>query len=282
MREGTAAPPATGAASAMRVLVVDDEPPARAKLRRLVSAAGGAVVVGEAATGAEAVEAIRELAPDLVFLDVQMPDLDGFGVIEQVGVGAMPPVVFVTAYDEHALRAFEVRALDYLLKPYPPERFAAVMAHARERVRARLEERGRERDRADAPDWAARLQELLGAVAPAAAPPRYLRRILVHQGDRAAFLPVEQLDRVEAERNTVRLHAAGGAVFQLRGGITALAGRLDPARFLRANRSTIVRLDAIREMYAWSHGDYRIVMHDGTVVTWSRRYRAGVDEEFGA
>ena len=262
----------------MRVLVVDDEPPARAKLRRLVTGAGDAVVVGEASTGVEAVEAIRTLAPDLVFLDVQMPDLDGFGVIEQVGAEAMPPVVFVTAYDEHALRAFEVRALDYLLKPYPPERFAAVFAHARQRVgeRADLARAGERPD-----DLAARLDELLGAAAAAATAPRYLRRILVHQGDRAAFLPVDAIDRVEAERNSVRLHTASG-VFQLRGGISALAGRLDPARFLRANRSTVVRLDAIREMYAWSHGDYRIVMRDGTVVTWSRRYRAAADEEFGA
>jgi two-component system, LytTR family, response regulator len=265
-------------ASGIRTLIVDDEPPGRSKLRRLVMAEPDGVVVGEASNGIEAVDAIRTLAPDLVFLDVQMPELDGFGVIEQIGVDAMPPVVFVTAYDDHAVRAFEVRALDYLLKPYQPERFRSVFSRARDRQRARLE-RAEPNGGETVATRLGELLALLGGVP--AATTAFLQRILVQTGDRAIFIPVDRIDRVESDRNYVTLYTASGT-FQLRATITALAGRLDPARFLRANRSTLVRLDAIKEMYQWSHGDWRIVTHDGTIVPWSRRFRAGADEVFGA
>lgn len=243
----------------MRALIVDDEAPARAKLRRLLAAEQDVAIVGEAANGREAIDLIGHLRPDVVFLDVQMPLLDGFGVVEAVGVEAMPLVVFVTAYDEHALRAFEVQALDYLLKPFAPERLRAVVARLR-----------REIARGTSPDAAPRLAALLQQ---GTSGQPYLQRILVHREGRAVLVPVPQIDRLEAERNDVHLHTRGG-VHVVRGTLGELAERLDPALFMRINRSTIVRLDAIKELQAWFHGDYRVILQDGTELMWSRRYRA--------
>lgn len=253
----------------MRVLIVDDEAPARAKMRRYLGEQADVEIIGEAENGTEAVERIGGLAPDLVFLDVQMPELDGFEVIDAIGIEAMPHVVFVTAYDEHALRAFEVRALDYLLKPFTPERFQAVMERARAEVA-----RG---SSAGAAELTARLETLMSAVA---GRPRYLSRVMVHHANKAFLLPVNRVDRIEADRNYVRLHG-GGATFTLRGSIGTLAERLDPEKFLRINRSEIVRLDAVKELQPWFHGDYRVVMADGTILMWSRRYRAQTAGEFG-
>ncbi len=199
-----------------------------------------------------------------------MPLVDGLGVVEQVGPEAMPAVVFVTAHDEHAVRAFEVHALDYLLKPVTPERFRVTLA----RVRRYLAQ-GR---RPDAGAVADRLRQLLGAAGRSA---DYLERILVHDERRGLFLPVDRIDRIEADRNYVRLHA-DGATYELRAAIAAVARRLDPRRFLRINKSEIVRIDAVREVHPWSHGDYRVVMRDGATRTWSRRYRAQGADPFGA
>ncbi|HEX5831734.1 MAG TPA: LytTR family DNA-binding domain-containing protein [Gemmatimonadaceae bacterium] len=244
----------------MRILLVDDEAPARRRVRRLLAAEPGAEVVGEAANGDEAVAQIRRLAPDLVFLDVQMPGRDGFGVVEAVGVAEMPATVFVTAHDAHAVRAFEVQALDYLLKPFTPQRFATVMARARERLAA------------DASGVRARrLAELVSVLGAPREPWR--QRLLVEDGTRARFLPVAQVDRLVADRNYVRVHAAG-ATYELRATLSSLAERLDPAHFLRINRSEIVRLDAVKELQPWFHGDWRVVFHDGSSTMWSRRYRA--------
>jgi len=254
----------------VRILIVDDEAPARAKMRRYVAEYPDIEIVGEAETGVEAVERIAELQPDLVFLDVQMPELDGFGVIEAVGVESMPHVVFVTAFDEYALKAFEVRALDYLLKPFTPERFTAVI----DRARAEIARTSSDHSTA----LRSKLEALLNAVATAR--PRYLQRILVHHANKALLLPVERIDRVEADRNYVRLHS-GGTAFTLRGSLTSLAERLDPEKFLRINRSEIVRLDAVKELQPWFHGDYRVVMGDGTTLMWSRRFRAQSAGEFG-
>jgi two-component system LytT family response regulator len=254
----------------MRVLIADDEAPARAKMRRYLGEYADVEIIGEAENGVEAVERIAELAPDVVFLDVQMPELDGFAVIEALGVDAVPHVVFVTAYDEYALRAFEVRALDYLLTPFTPERFAAVM----ERLRAEL---GR-RENAAAPAIGDKLEALLAAVATRR--PRYLQRVLVHHANKAFLVPVERIDRVEADRNYVRLYS-GGVSYTLRGSIGAIADRLDPEKFLRINRSEIVRLDAVKELQPWFHGDYRVIMGDGTTLMWSRRFRAQTAGEFG-
>ena len=164
--------------------------------------------------------------------------------------------MFVTADDSKALRAFEVGAVDYLLKPFTPDRFARVLERARERV---ARPASAERQPAERPA---------------------LKRLLVSHNGRALFLAVDRIDRIEAERNYVVLHV-GRDAYRLRATLGAIAARLDPAQFLRVNRSTLVRLDAVREMHEWSHGDYRVVMHDGAELIWSRRYRAAAEREFG-
>ena len=245
----------------IRVLVVDDEAPARAKLRRLLADEASVRIVAEASTGREAVERIREHVPDIVLLDVQMPELDGFGVVEEIGTGAMPEVIFITAHDEHAVQAFEVHALDFVLKPVSRDRLRAAV----ERARVRLRER-----QAVAGDLAPRLAALL---AERGGHREYLHRLLV-EGDRASvFVPVARIDRLEAERNYVHVYV-GGARYTVRGTLAALEERLNPEQFLRVNRSTIVRLDTVSAVHPWSHGDYRVEMADGTTVTWSRRYHA--------
>ncbi|HSY82575.1 MAG TPA: response regulator [Gemmatimonadaceae bacterium] len=236
----------------MRVLIVDDEEPARRKIRRLLSGETDVEIVGEAATGTEAIEAIRRLTPDLVFLDVQIPPPNGFGIIDALGRDNAPDVIFVTAFDEHALRAFEVRALDYLLKPVTPAR----LREALDRARERLEQ----------------------SAAPAR--PRPLARILVRDDTKAFLLALDRVDRIEADGNYVRLHSNGRS-FTVRMAIGALAGRLDADQFLRISRSAIVRLDAIKELHPWFHGDYHVVMTDGARLTWTRRYRAAAMPELG-
>ncbi len=240
----------------MRALIVDDEAPARAKVRRLLVAAGDVEIVGEASTGRQAVAAIKRSQPDIVFLDIQMPGVDGFGVLDAIADDA-PYVVFVTANDQHAIRAFEVGAVDYLLKPFTPQRFEQVLERAR-----------------------GRLAPAVPGVSPASPSRPFLRRVLVIDNGRALFLSVERIDRIEAERNYLLLFS-GNERYRLRATIASIAERLDPAQFLRINRSALVRLDAVRDMHEWSHGDFRVVMHDGTQLTWSRRYRATAEREFG-
>ena len=240
----------------MRVLIVDDERPARAKLRRLLEAEADVEIVGEAASGDAAVAAITAADPDVVFLDVQMPVMDGFAVIEAIGLERMPHVVFATAYDAHAVRAFEMRALDYLLKPFAPDRFQTVLR----RVRAEVA-----RGRGAVP------RQRIGEAAAAAGPAR-LTRLLVRDGVRAYLVPVHRVDLIEAAGNHVQVHT-GGRTFVLRGTLGEFAARLGE-EFLQISRSAVVRLDAMRELQPWSHGDYRVVMHDGRTLTWSRRYRA--------
>lgn len=240
----------------MRALIVDDEAPARAKIRRLLIAQSDVEIVGEATTGRNAVALIKRTQPDIVFLDIQMPQLDGFGVLDALEADGAPYIVFVTANDQHALRAFEVGVVDYLLKPFTPDRFDRVLDRARSRLAAERT------DAVPAPERA------------------FLRRILVIDNGRAVFLPVERIDRIDAERNYVFLSAASER-FRLRATIGSLQERLDPAQFLRVNRSTMVRLDAVREMHEWSHGDFRVVMKSGEELVWSRRFRAAAEREFG-
>jgi len=234
----------------MRVFIADDEAPARAKLRRFLSHEADVEIVGECATGREAVAMIRRTTPDLVFLDIDMPGLDGFEVVAELEQAGAPRIVFVTAYDDHALRAFDVGAVDYLLKPFTPDRFALVLNRARARV---------------------------GDSDPA--PARPLRRLLVEQDGRARFVEVSSIDRVDADRNYIFV-TVGAERFRLRATMGNFADRLDPALFIRLNRSTVVRVDAIMEMQEWSHGDYRVVLKDGATAIWSRRYRAAGAAEF--
>jgi two-component system LytT family response regulator len=241
----------------LRALIVDDEAPARAKVRRLLESAGDVEIAGEATTGREAVAAIKRSRPDLVFLDIQMPGLDGFAVLQAIEASGdeLPHIVFVTADDGLALRAFEHGAIDYLLKPFTPDRFARVLERARQRTTARSS----------------------STSAPA---PSYLKRLLVIDEGRALFLPVDRIDRIQAERNYVHI-VAGADRCRLRATLSAVAGRLDPAQFLRINRSTLVRLDAVASMTEWSHGDYKVLMNDGTELIWSRRFRDAAEQEFG-
>lgn len=255
----------------MRVLIVDDEAPARARLVRLLEQMPDVKVCGQASSGTEAVESIARLEPDLVLLDIQMPGADGFEVVEQVGVAAMPPVVFVTAYDEHALRAFEVHALDYLLKPVSVERLTRAM----ERVRALTAQVTARDDQEHASSGDPRLHALLETMGRRPA----LKHLLVQADERAYMLPVAELVRATSERNYVRLFTRNGS-YRIRGTIGALAERLDQDDFLQLSRSDLVRVSAIREMHPWSHGDYQVLLHDGTRLVWSRRYRARAEGRF--
>lgn len=239
----------------IRVMIVDDERPARQKIRHYLESEPDMQIVGEASNGREAVQSIQQNRPDLVFLDVQMPGLDGFGVIEALDFEPLPQIVFVTAHDHFALRAFEVHALDYLLKPFDPSRFEKVLDRAREFI-------NRGADESESVNKL--LEELRGR-------PRYIERLLIHSEDRAFFLRVDQIHWIESAKNYVRLHVDRD-VYSLRGTIEGLNKRLDPARFLRINRSQIVNLDSIKELQPWFHGEYRIILKDGTRMNWSRRY----------
>ena len=229
----------------IRVLIADDEPPARRKVRRFLERDSEVAAVAEAGSGQEALEAIRKFRPDLLLLDVQMPDLDGFAVLEQVPPPRDFHVVFLTAHDQHALRAFEKEALDYLLKPVDPERFERALERAKQQLASR------------------------GA---ASAPPKFVRRLLVEKSGREIFLPVEQLDWVEADRNYLCLHA-GRETYLVRGTLEGFARQLDPEQFARISRSELVNLDRIGEMQPWFHGERRIVLKDGKELTWTRTYR---------
>jgi two-component system, LytTR family, response regulator len=241
----------------LRVLIVDDERPARQKIRRYLETEPDITVIGEAANGRDAVAAITEHRPDLVFLDVQMPGLDGFAVIEALDFEPLPQVIFITAHDQFALRAFEVSALDYLLKPFEPARFKRVLDRARQFL---------QRDESN--DLSERMSRLLTELRSG---PRYVERLLVHAEGRAFFLRVESLRFIEAAKNYIHLHAAK-EVYRLRGTIEGLQQRLDPAKFLRVNRSQIINLDSVKELHPWFHGEYRIILNDGTEINWSRRY----------
>lgn len=247
----------------MRVLVVDDEAPARRRLLRMLEAAGGIEVVGEAGTGPAALEQIEALRPDLVLLDIQMPELTGLEVLAELDPQARPEVIFVTAFDEYAIRAFEAEALDYLLKPVSEERFRRAIERARERIRA-----------AAGPAWERNLSQLLAAVP---RPTAYPARLLVREVDRALLLAVDQIDWIESARNYLVVHCGRTAV-TVRGTITGIAARLNPEQFTRISKSHLVRLDRIVELQPWTHGEYKVRLSDGTVLTWTRSFLANLPQ----
>ena len=236
-------------AEALRVVIVDDEPPARALLRALLGADPGVTIVGECANGFEAVRTITEQRPDLVFLDVQMPKLDGFEVLELLELDPAPAVVFCTAYDEHALRAFEVHAVDYLLKPFGRERLAEALARARAR-------RGE----------AARPTALAAA---ARGPGRPLERIAIRDGTQIHVIPVERVDLIEAQDDYVAIHE-GGKTHLKHQPLAELEAALDPARFVRIHRSFIANVERIARVELLAKDSRVVVMRDGRQVPVSR------------
>jgi two-component system LytT family response regulator len=248
-----------------RTLIVDDEPLARDCIRLALRREEDIEVVAECGDGRAAVSAIRQWSPDLVFLDIQMPGLDGFGVVEAVGAARMPPVVFVTAYDAHALRAFRLHATDYLLKPFDDARFAEALSHARRQMR-------QARDSALARRLVALLEDVRSAKEPP--PPRqaYATRILVRQGDRLEFLPVDTVDWIETAGNYVRLHA-GERVEAVRTTLAGLLEQLDPAVFVRIHRSMVVNVTRVRALHPWYGGDYTATLTDGRELRVSRHFR---------
>ena len=268
----------------IKTLIVDDEALARRRLRRLLETERDADVVGEAANGPDAISAIRELQPDLLFLDVQMPEMDGFGVLQEVGADQLPAVIFVTAFDQYAVRAFEVHALDYLLKPFDAERLRGAFARARQHVTAGGTGNGQAP--ASQQQQIMALLESLAAerrdVGPhgARAADRPTDRLMIKSAGRVYFVKVSEIDYVEAAGNYVRLHV-GKDAHLLRETMNGVETRLDPNQFLRIHRSTIVNLDRVKEMQPWFSGEYVVIMKDGTQLKLSRGYRDRLEERLG-
>ena len=249
----------------IRVLLVDDEPLARERVRKLLEKEPDIELLGECADGATAVQMIREHAPDLVFLDVQMPELDGFGVLERLGPFTLPAVVFITAHDQFALKAFEFHAVDYLLKPFDAARFQTTL----DRVRGIL--RGKKRG-----DLDVRLAALLAEVRPEEKP-RALERIAVKSSGRVVFVKVEDIDWIEAADNYVSLHL-GTEEHLHRETMATIEGQLPASQFMRISRSTIVNVDRIKELQPLFHGEYAVLLRNGTRLTLSRSYRDKIDQ----
>jgi two-component system, LytTR family, response regulator len=251
------------------VLVADDEPLVRRRIARLLRAESGLEVVAECKGGLSAVEQIRALSPDLVFLDIQMPDLDGFGVITEVGVAAMPSVVFITAFDQYAIRAFEVHALDYLLKPFDEERLRSTVTRAREQLRSAPPEAFPGEDR---------LRRLLVEMlqSETGAPPRkaspFFERVAVKTDGATRVMQIADVDWFETDGNYVRLHV-GKSSYLIRSTATRLQEELDPDRFARIHRRYLVNLDRVVGLEPWFGGDAVVLLRDGTKLRLSRNFR---------
>ena len=243
------------------VLIVDDEPLARLGLRALLAKEHDLRIAGECGDGLVAVEQIQSKNPDLVFLDIQMPGLDGFGVVDAIGVREMPVTVFVTAYDLHALRAFEVHAIDYLLKPVTPERLAVAL----DRARAIIRQPGRK-------EFDEQVAALLQSMRP---PGETLARFVIKSIGKVVIVPVDDVEWITAEGDYVKLHTQN-KTHLLREKISTLEARLDPAQFARIHRSTIVRIGCIRELRPLLNGDHVVILRNGEQLALSRTLRAQV------
>ena len=253
-------------AEGIRVLVVDDEAPARQRLIDLLEKDAQVGTMLEAVNGKAAVEILGREALDLVFLDVQMPELDGLQVIERVGADAVPLTIFVTAYDQHAIRAFEANALDYLLKPFSDERFEAALS----RGKARLDERSMR-------EFARRVLRMVGTKPLAG---RYLDRLVVKSGGTTRFIRVTDIEWIEGAGVYVNLHIAGKELLY-RAALNDLVDKLDPVRFIRVHRSAIVNIDSIVELQPVSHGEFELVLKNGHRSRVSRTYRAQLERRLG-
>jgi two-component system LytT family response regulator len=242
----------------IRAMIVDDEPLARKRIRDLLSAAPDVEVVAEWANGRDAIKGIEASVPDLLFLDIQMPEVDGFDVLAAIGVGRVPVVVFITSYDQFALRAFEAQALDYLMKPFDDERFNKTLQRARMRLGDRQQD-----------DVELRLRALLDEVRGERG---YLKRLAVPMGNRSIFIRARDIDWIGAERNYIRVYS-GGRGHLLRESLTHIEGELDPAMFCRIHRSTIVNIDRIQSVETTFRGEYVITLEDKTKLTAGRSYK---------
>lgn len=249
----------------IRALICDDEPLARERIRRYLGSEPDIETVGECANGQQAVEALARLAPDLMFLDIQMPEMDGFGVLKAMGPQKIPVVIFVTAYDKYALRAFEVHALDYLLKPFNRDRFRKALGRARAQL---------EHDNHGQLD-----QRLLTLLEDLKTDHKYLDRLVVRSVGRVFFLKTDEIDWIEAAGNYVRLHV-GREGHLLRETMSHLEAKLNPDKFLRIHRSTLVNIDRIKELQPLFSGDYTVTLRDGRQLTLSRSYRDKLLELF--
>ena len=252
----------------IRVLIVDDEPLARDRVRSLLQGLPDIECLGECADGVSAVAAIRKDAPDIVLLDVQMPELDGFGVISQLSGGKMPAVIFVTAYDRFALKAFEVHAVDYLLKPFDKDRFITALSRAIDQVK-----------RQQAGELNQRLTAFLSDVRPEPKP-KQMDRIAVKSSGRVVFVKVDDIDWVEAADNYVSLHVGADSHLH-RETMSSLEGQLPSDKFMRISRSTIVNVDRIKELQPLFHGEYTVILRTGAKLTLSRSYREKLDQLMG-
>ena len=247
----------------IRALIVDDEPLAREWVRSAVAEDPELEVLGECGNGFEAAETIRRLKPDLVFLDVQMPGLDGFGVLEALSPEEIPAVVFVTAFDQYAVRAFEAQAVDYLMKPFSKERVEEAVRRVRELVK------GRSLD-----DFRESISRLVEKIRRDRSFPEW---VLLKAEGKNVFVKVRDIDWIESSRNNVRIHV-GATIYLLHETTSAIASRLDPRKFLRIHRSSIVNIERIKELHPWFNGDYAVVLRDGTQLTLSSSYRDRLKE----
>ncbi|HZI20353.1 MAG TPA: LytTR family DNA-binding domain-containing protein [Pyrinomonadaceae bacterium] len=245
-------------AGPIRALIVEDEPLARERLKMYLADEPDVEIIGECADGRQAVAAIRSLGPDLVFLDIQLPELDGFGVVEEVGAESMPVVVFITAYDQHAMRAFDVYALDYLLKPYKPDRLRRAVERARAQV---LRGKG-----------GALNERLLSLLESVRTGPQHVERLMIKSPGRVYFIRADEIDWIESEGNYVRIHAGKESHF-LRDTLGGMEARLDQQKFVRIHRSTIVNVESIKELQPLFSGDYTVILHSGERLTMSRGHK---------
>jgi two-component system LytT family response regulator len=251
----------------IRALIADDEPLARERLMSLLASESDIEVVAQCANGVEALAAIQENTPDLVLLDVQMPELDGFGVLAALEGERRPAVIFVTAHDRFALKAFEVHAIDYLLKPFDRDRFHIALNRAREQVK-----------RQQGGQFDERLSALLAGLRQE--PSKHIDRIPVKSSGRVVLVKVTDIDWIEAADNYVNLHAGKEAHLH-RETMTSLEQKLPPTKFLRISRSAMVNVDRIKELQPMFHGDYTVILHNGTKLTLSRGYREALNHLLG-
>lgn len=242
----------------IRALIVDDEPLARRSIRRLLGKNSGVDIVGECEDGQSAAQVIRELKPDLVFLDVQMPEMDGFHVLSEIGADAMPVTIFVTAHDRYALRAFDANAIDYLLKPLGKDRLERALAKAKQQIDGKV-------DRNE-------LRKAISTLEHIAAATKHPDRLAIPKNGRITFVAIEDIDWIEGEGNYVRLHV-GNREHSLREALTELEKKLSSSDFLRIHRSTIVNIHHIKEIQPWFHGYHRVLLENGTELRMSRYQR---------